>query len=1118
MKKEKITIIFIIISILISFTILNRVLNSNTSSKIIQETAISNIKTEKAGMPYINPQWEEYMQLSEEEKANINIIPEKYIYNYIPTDNLYGDYSTLPRKFNLRDNYATPIKDQGREGLCWSYATLSTIESNLKVRKNIDKEFSAHQLSSIVSGTKIPTSLNMEYGEGIKYTSEIGFHNSILASGFVPVEDENYDGELNVEDVTYFIKNTVMFPDYENNESYRNMMKSYIKNYGAIYIATTVADSRSGNFYNSEYNLLDVHYNSRNYEDAIPSGAGFAGHAMIIIGWDDDYGPDSDGDGKPDGAWLLQNSWGDKNLTKAFPYISYNSEINYLRGIKIIEDKNWDNNYTMALNPTVKITGEEIEQEKSYFEGIDFDDSDKYNKLLNNTAVKGSVEVGYAKHSTKEKLKYINFTSASQNSTYRIYVNADGDTNSYTLIKQLKTDMPGLYTVDVDDVELPTERFIIKIETDDGAIYTQINAFTSNVEEKPEKYAYMEKCDEPREYLVYFHANDLNQKLNYIYKIKDENGTEIEDAYDGISIGRFNNSLIRTIYIPKEVKVGSEITVELYLETDLDNPILEITKIYSPNAKVNGQGTEIDPFIIKNKEDFKTIFEYQNAYYKLDSDIDFSDSDEIKEMDFKFYGVLDGNGHKLLNYSNTKPLFTNINNAKIYNIVLENFEVNSSNTTAGLLSKVINNSDIEDILVIGNVKGTNAGLLAGEGSRNILKNLFLNGKISGSAVGAIFGISKESNNISNCVIISNYNSIKSSDTYYVVSGLIGRSGATNSVSNCYMYLNSLNYKNNKNLKFNLLYSGAKEKNEINNINAYCVEGEEITFEDSDFVNESNNVTIFEDFDEFKNINLENMFLDSDKWEILDENIYPTLKEKKFYFITDVNVDKKIRLGKNKDYKIDANIVPKNASNKNLTYKIKDAEIATIDENGNVIANNEGKTEIIVSTTDGSNISKNILLNVSDDYIKPYKINTYDCNEENKTISNIFPTTIEHYLENINIESPYYAKILKNNEEVKSGNIATGMVTKIYLEDEVVAEYVNIVPGDIYEDGIVNSRDAGMLVQYLVGMRDEMYGTYQYYACDFSRDGKVKLNDVELIKQYVVHMYTPSEEDYYGQNN
>ena len=41
------------------------------------------------GMPYINPEWIEYNKLNEEDKAEVENIPPKYIYDYVNEDNLY---------------------------------------------------------------------------------------------------------------------------------------------------------------------------------------------------------------------------------------------------------------------------------------------------------------------------------------------------------------------------------------------------------------------------------------------------------------------------------------------------------------------------------------------------------------------------------------------------------------------------------------------------------------------------------------------------------------------------------------------------------------------------------------------------------------------------------------------------------------------------------------------------------------------------------------------------------------------------------------------------------------------------------------------------------------------
>ena len=91
----------------------------------------------------INPEWEYYMSLSEEEKNNYSAIPEQYIYEYkrdIKNNanyfNTFGKLEYIPRKFSLADVegkiYSNTVsKDQASLGLCWAFAGLGSAESNM---------------------------------------------------------------------------------------------------------------------------------------------------------------------------------------------------------------------------------------------------------------------------------------------------------------------------------------------------------------------------------------------------------------------------------------------------------------------------------------------------------------------------------------------------------------------------------------------------------------------------------------------------------------------------------------------------------------------------------------------------------------------------------------------------------------------------------------------------------------------------------------------------------------------------------------------------------------------------------------------------------------------------
>ena len=59
------------------------------------------------------------------------------------------------------------------------------------------------------------------------------------------------------------------------------------------------------------HNDNGYHYINNSYNDKINNRAG---HAVMVVGWDDNYSKDNFRDGvKPekDGAWLIRNSWGE---------------------------------------------------------------------------------------------------------------------------------------------------------------------------------------------------------------------------------------------------------------------------------------------------------------------------------------------------------------------------------------------------------------------------------------------------------------------------------------------------------------------------------------------------------------------------------------------------------------------------------------------------------------------------------------------------------------------------------------------------------------------------------------------------------------------------------------
>ena len=81
-------------------------------------------KNKENNKPYLNPEYIEYLELSEEEREKVELIPDTYILDYSVTQS-YAN-SSLPSSFDLRNqngyNFVTPVKNQGGTSVCWAFA------------------------------------------------------------------------------------------------------------------------------------------------------------------------------------------------------------------------------------------------------------------------------------------------------------------------------------------------------------------------------------------------------------------------------------------------------------------------------------------------------------------------------------------------------------------------------------------------------------------------------------------------------------------------------------------------------------------------------------------------------------------------------------------------------------------------------------------------------------------------------------------------------------------------------------------------------------------------------------------------------------------------------------
>ncbi|MDL2314941.1 lectin like domain-containing protein [Bacteroidales bacterium OttesenSCG-928-C19] len=225
--------------------------------------------------------------------------------NFKPSKKTKG---SLPSSYDLRTieggKYLTPVKDQGSEGACWSFATYGTIESYWKKQGLSEYDLSEQNLatchgfdySTNEGGNFYMSAAYLTRNSGPVSEAEDPYtlpSNAYCKGEFTPVA---YVGEMR-------------FLPGRNDDAYdKDIIKQAIMDYGALYM----------NYYaDDDYmNYSDYTY----YYD----GDTITNHAVTLVGWDDNKVV-TGGVASPSsqGAWIVKNSWGALWGDDGYLYISY---------------------------------------------------------------------------------------------------------------------------------------------------------------------------------------------------------------------------------------------------------------------------------------------------------------------------------------------------------------------------------------------------------------------------------------------------------------------------------------------------------------------------------------------------------------------------------------------------------------------------------------------------------------------------------------------------------------------------------------------------------------------------------------------------------------------------
>ncbi len=669
-KKWLINSIIVIVLITVIFLLpTSKAIKVDVSNTMIDENGniVYTEENKKEGKPYLNPLWEEYISQSEEERSKWEIIPEKYLVDFVPTKktlfskvkSFFAEDEVLPEKYDLKDvngkRYVGPTKNQSNLGLCWDFASVASLESNARLSGLGDLVFSERQIDyvtgedGLIEGSSLYE--NGELGGGGSFTSEFIVANLTGVSPQLESDWGPYDTSKNKRSVDkvfdkskvkYSIESAKMYPSFNPSESteevkqeYIEMIKKHIMQYGAIYVSAPTPDSRANYTYDHEIKTGETldsiakQYNTT--KEAIMSlnnlkdenltigetikvksicydssqklityhkycGKGVdSTHAMAIVGWDDNYGPNNEG------AWILKNSWGSDNPI----YLSYKSKYGALYGVTKIQNSNiydYDNVYIKdwGTNKVGTINSG--------------NDSYRYSRQY------------IYKSKEKEILKKIVYTPFAQYlyNDIDIYLSTTGKVEDLKFLKTIKSNFELINTIEFNDLELTSDKILIEFRnpyTNDYVSPLQLFVYTDDATDKETISSfidydnrgygyknYIQKTDkETTDFNIISNIKSINQGASLDIEIYDFNGNDVTDKFIAVN----NFSIINGFQKSKFIFNNNEVNDGIYrIEVKYKDKVMENYPITLGNYNY-----KYNMFMIYTDSDYNLIYDSDNNEY-----------------------------------------------------------------------------------------------------------------------------------------------------------------------------------------------------------------------------------------------------------------------------------------------------------------------------------------------------------------------------------------------------------------------------------------------------------------------------------------------------------------------
>ena len=486
-------------------------------------------------------------------------------------------------KFDLRDvngkNYITSVKSQYQTGLCWAFATASSIESSYLMDNGNELNISelqigystSYQLSngSNTYGLKIgDKAMDTVAGGGNIYIAGnyLSQRRGVVTektSGLV-LNDDNYktitsstSGKVSDVSLNEYNVNDVIFytPDLHcdtNNFAVLKAIKQMVASYGSVYAQINSLTNKYLKLSESEYqNNPNIYYSGLQ-----------ADHAVSIIGWDDNYAASNfensnGGVPKGNGAWIIKNSYGTKYYANKDGKLSPIKDSEYTIPVKM-GDKGYyyvsyyDSQICKAVMAVDNVTPTVDTNTYSYDKPI-------VSYLGTNSGKKILLMSKYKKQKKDtEILESFNVYTLGTDDNVKIYYGTTTDFSKATLVAEETTGFSGYKNIKTSKKIAVADEYYIFIDYTNKSYKSPINPVYTTSSAKKYKES------------LFFDENPQNGVSFYSF---DNGKTWTDSIGDGVNLSNSSGTVdLLNFYVPISVFTTTK-DYNLSISTSTDNTI-----------------------------------------------------------------------------------------------------------------------------------------------------------------------------------------------------------------------------------------------------------------------------------------------------------------------------------------------------------------------------------------------------------------------------------------------------------------------------------------------------------------------------------------------------------------